>query len=161
MLRSSAPIGRPSDRRRWRPGPWPAPADARNGIKPPARLIGAVPGHDPAVKLQDLRLQHPSWAPRAARQPVRPQAPAGRGIRGDSKELLNTFASHRGYDTELGHVSADGIDHEVCWRMKSWRVRWSIRQLCCSAVLVSTNRMLARSPLRRWPRRQRHRSSVA
>src|SRR6185437_14485828 len=21
---------------------------------------------------------------------------------------------------------------EVCWRMKSWRVRWSIRQLCCS-----------------------------
>src|SRR5206468_8982346 len=32
---------------------------------------------------------------------------------------------------------------EVCWRMKRWRVRWSIRQLCCSGVLVSTNRMLA------------------
>jgi hypothetical protein len=25
---------------------------------------------------------------------------------------------------------------EVCWRMKSWRVRCSIRQLCCSGVLA-------------------------
>jgi hypothetical protein len=32
---------------------------------------------------------------------------------------------------------------EVCWRMKSWRVRCSIRQLCWSSVLVSTNRILA------------------
>jgi len=27
--------------------------------------------------------------------------------------------------------------------MKSWRGRWSITQLCCSGVLVSTNRILA------------------
>ena len=26
---------------------------------------------------------------------------------------------------------------------KSWRVRWSIRQLCCSGVLVATKRTLA------------------
>ena len=25
--------------------------------------------------------------------------------------------------------------------MNRWRVRWSIKQLCCSGVLVSTNRM--------------------
>src|SRR4029077_2702556 len=27
--------------------------------------------------------------------------------------------------------------------MNRWRVRWSTRQLCCSAVLVATNRILA------------------
>src|SRR4029434_3564625 len=32
----------------------------------------------------------------------------------------------------------------VCWRMKRWRARCSIRQLCCSTVLVGTNRMLGR-----------------
>ena len=30
---------------------------ARYGIQPTVRLVGAVPGQDPAVKLQDLRLQ--------------------------------------------------------------------------------------------------------
>ena len=29
----------------------------------------------------------------------------------DRGQLLDTLASHRGYDTELGHVGADGIDH--------------------------------------------------
>ena len=55
----------------------------------------------------------------------------------------DTLASHRGYEPELGHVGSGGIDPEVCWRMKSWRLQWSIRQLCCSGVLVSTKRMLA------------------
>jgi hypothetical protein len=32
----------------------------------------------------------------------------------------------------------------VCWRMKRSRVRWSIRQLCCSGVLIETNRMFVR-----------------
>src|ERR1700730_15734940 len=30
---------------------------------------------------------------------------------------------------------------EVCWRMNKCRVRCSVRQLCCSGVLVATNRM--------------------
>src|SRR5262245_50775466 len=29
----------------------------------------------------------------------------------------------------------------VCWRMKRWRARCSIRQLCCSTVLVGTKRI--------------------
>ena len=33
------------------------------------------------------------------------------GIRDNSKQLLNTLASHRGYGPELGHVGADSIDH--------------------------------------------------
>jgi hypothetical protein len=65
------------------------------------------------------------------------------GGRSDSKQLFNTFASHRGNDPGLGQMGAIALITEVCWRMKSWRVRWSIRQLCCSGVLVSTNRMLA------------------
>ena len=87
-------------------------SDARNGIRPPARLIGSVPGHDPAVKLQDLRLQHPELGAKGseARLGNLRHAPVA-GIRGDSKELFNTLASHRGYDTELGHVSTDGVDH--------------------------------------------------
>jgi hypothetical protein len=32
---------------------------------------------------------------------------------------------------------------EVCWRMNKLRVRCSVKQLCCSGVLVATNRMLA------------------
>jgi signal transduction histidine kinase len=30
----------------------------------------------------------------------------------------------------------------VCWRMNKCRVRWSVRQLCCSGVLVATNRIV-------------------
>ena len=30
-----------------------------------------------------------------------------------------------------------------CCRMNRWRARWSTRPLCCSGVLVDTNRMLA------------------
>jgi len=33
--------GRPSDRRHLRPGRWPAPANAGNGVQPTTRLIGA------------------------------------------------------------------------------------------------------------------------
>jgi hypothetical protein len=31
---------------------------------------------------------------------------------------------------------------EVCCRMNRWRVRWSISPLCCSGVLIGTNRIL-------------------
>jgi hypothetical protein len=30
----------------------------------------------------------------------------------------------------------------ACWRMNRWHVRCSVRQLCCSGVLVATNRVL-------------------
>ena len=33
-----------------------------NLVEPPARLIGSVPGHDPAVELPDLRFQCPQLA---------------------------------------------------------------------------------------------------
>jgi hypothetical protein len=53
-----------------------------------------------------------SCVPRAARHA---RATSGRrwslAIRGNSKQLLDILASHRGYGPELGHVGADGTDH--------------------------------------------------
>src|SRR3954468_16929925 len=38
--------------------------------------------------------------------------------------------------------------------MNRWRVRWSIRPLCCSGVLLAQTACWPWSPLRRWPLRQ-------
>jgi hypothetical protein len=67
---------------------------------------------------------------------VQSQARGITGIPSGSKQLFNTLASHLGYDPELGHVSADGIDHRGLLADQSWRVRWSIikRTLCPSAL---------------------------
>lgn len=84
-----------------------------------------------------------SCAPRAATQVT-----ASSGMRWSlasvamCKQLFHAFASNRRNDAELGQVGPDGIDHRGLLADKSWR-GWSIRQLCCSGVLVSTNRMLA------------------
>jgi hypothetical protein len=37
----------------------------------------------------------------------------------------------------------------VCWRINKCRVRCSTKPLCCSGVLIGTNRMLARDSTRR------------
>jgi hypothetical protein len=40
----------------------------------------------------------------------------------------------------------------VCWRMKRWPVRWSIRQLCCSGIIYcGIIAHFTRSPRRRAP----------
>ena len=47
-------------------------------------------------------------------------------------------------DTSAPDRRADQIAiTEVCCRMNRWRVRWSIRPLCCLDVLVGTNLILA------------------
>ena len=96
------------------------------------------------VELQNLRLQHPQLGAKSGNTGTgNLRHPFVICIRDDTKQLLNTIAPDRRNDAELGKMGTDGIDHRVCWRMNRWRVRWSIRQLCCSGVLVSTNRMLA------------------
>jgi hypothetical protein len=67
-----------------------------------------VPSHDPAIKLQNLCLQHPQLrsqrcqtATRKLRQPL--VARIGDHI----KQFFDTVASDRGDDPELGKVSAD------------------------------------------------------
>ena len=71
-----------------------------------------MPGQDPAVELQYLRLQHPQLRAKGSQTPPCDFGHAlVAGIRGDSKQLLDALATHRGDGPELGHVGTDGIDH--------------------------------------------------
>ena len=66
---------------------------------------------------------------------------------------IEACASSHHWSRELQALGADRIDHRSLLaapdrrddpdRMNRWRVRWSIRQRCCSGVLVATKRMFA------------------
>jgi hypothetical protein len=60
-------------------------------------------------------------------------------IRDNAEQLFDTMASDRRDDSKLRKVSTDSIDYCLL-RMNKCRVRCSVRQLCCSGVLVATNR---------------------
>ena len=104
-----------------------------------------MPGHDQPVELQDLGLQHPQVG--AESDETRPRNlgyPFVTGIGDDIEQCLYPIASDRRDDAELGKMGTDrALITAVCWRMNRWRVQCSIRQLCCSGVLVSTKRMFA------------------
>ena len=71
-----------------------------------------MPGQDPAIELQDLRLQHPQLGAEGGDTGAGDLGhPFVTSIRDDIKQLCNTLASHRRYDPELGQMGADGIDH--------------------------------------------------
>ena len=61
----------------------------------------------------------------------------------DPQQFLDAFASDQCDDPKLGKMTRIALITEVCWRMDDWRVRCSISPLCCSGVLVGTNRILA------------------
>src|SRR6516162_4667168 len=118
-------------------------ADARDLIEPFARLIGSVPGHDLAVKFEDLGFQHPQLNSESG------NTTTGSG----TSSLLEAAAMSSSSATPRRPTGATtpnsarwariALITAVCCRIKRWRVRCSIRQLCCSGVLVATNRMLA------------------
>ena len=79
-----------------------------------------MPSQDPAVKLEDLRLQHPELRAKGseARSGNLSDAPVA-GIRGDSKELFNTLASHRvtghaGRGVHDCHTEQPADQHAAC-----------------------------------------------
>src|SRR6516225_4387859 len=118
-------------------------ADTGNLIKSSACLAGPMPSPDHAVERQNLRF-NPMELIAKRRQ-------TGTGnlwnllvLRSgdDIKQLLNTLTADRRNDAKLSAMSPDCIDH-VCCRINKCRVRWSTRPLCCSGVLIGTNRMLA------------------
>jgi hypothetical protein len=110
--------------------------DLRDLIEPLARLVGSVPGVDPTVELQDLRLEHPELGAERGETRTRNLGPATTAS-SSSTPLRPTGASipNSARWARIALITA------VCWRMNRWRVRWSIRQLCCSGVLVATTEM--------------------
>src|SRR5207249_2178598 len=81
-----------------------------------------------------------SWAPRAARHAraiSRTRLSLGSATTPSSSSTpLRPTAATIPYSARWARIA---LITAVCWRMKRWRVRWSIRQLCCSSVLVTAN----------------------
>src|SRR5262245_50805267 len=59
------------------------------------------------------------------------------------EQLLNTAAPNRRDDPELGKMSPDRIDHRSLLTDEQMARAVKHQPLCCSGVLVGTNRMLA------------------
>src|SRR6478752_3495124 len=119
-------------------------ADAGDRIEPLARLIRSVPSHDHPIELQNLFLEPAQLTPSAARH-IR----ATTGTRlslASVTTLSNVSIPLRPTGATIPNSARWAritLITAVCWRMNRWRVRWSVKQLCCSGVLVSTNRMFA------------------
>ena len=113
-------------------------------IKPPTRLTGSVPGSDHTVELQNLLLQPSQLSPEC-----QGHARAISGTRlsfGSATTLSSSSTPWRPTGAIIPNSARwarIALITAVCWRMNRWRARWSTRPLCCSGVLVTTNRMLA------------------
>jgi hypothetical protein len=119
--------------------------DARDIVKPLTDRVRSVPSHDLAVEREDLGFQHLKLGAKGGNAPTRHVGQSLIAqISGDIEQLFDTLAPNRCNDPKFSEMAAIALITAVCWRMNRWRVRWSIRQLCCSGVLVGTNRMLAR-----------------
>ncbi len=85
-----------------------------------------------------------SWTPRAARHA---RATSGSRLSLESATMSSSSSTPlrptRATIPNSARWARIALITAVCWRIKRWRVRWSIRQLCCSGVLVATNRMFA------------------
>jgi hypothetical protein len=67
------------------------------------------------------------------------------GFRHAIEQLLDAVAPNRPHDAKPGQMCADRIDDRILLAREELRVRWSIRQLRCSDVLASTNRLFGRT----------------
>src|SRR5678816_1595989 len=71
-----------------------------------------MPGHDVAVELQDLRLEHTQLRAKGGNTLAGDLWHAGViRIGDDIEQLLHTVPANRRDDAELGEVGADRIDH--------------------------------------------------
>ena len=101
-----------------------------------------MPSLDAAIEGQYLGFQcHQLGAQRGKARARHFREPGVIDIGNDFQQLLDAVASNRRYDPELCKAGADRVIIAVCWRINKCRVRCSVRQLCCSGVLVGTNRM--------------------
>ena len=92
--------------------PWPTPGRHRNLIEPLARLIGTMPGYDPAVELENLSLQNAQLHAQSGDAHTRRFGDARVAwTGGDSEQLLDAIAADPRDDPELGKMGADRVDH--------------------------------------------------
>jgi hypothetical protein len=101
-----------------------------------------MPRHDLAVELQDLLLEPAKLTPEGCETCAGDlrNSPVP-WIGADVEQLLDTPASDRRDNPELGKMGPDCINHRGL--LTDEQMAWSVRQLCCSGVLVATNRMFA------------------
>src|SRR6476620_8051499 len=113
-------------------------------MKALARFVGPVPGHDQSIELHNLLLETEQLsAERGETCAGNLRHPPVAWVGNNMQKFRNPFAPDRRDNAKLGKCARIALITAVCWRMNRWRVRWSIRQLCCSGVLVGTNRILA------------------
>ncbi len=113
-------------------------------MKPPARFIRPVPGHDHSIEFQNLLLEAEQLSTQCAKTCTHDiRHPFIVSVGNNTEQFLDTFTPNRCNDAEFGKVSPNRIDASVCWRINKCRVRCSTKPLCCSGVLIGTNRMLA------------------
>ena len=118
--------------------------DLRDLIEPLARLVGSVPGVDPTVELQDLRLEHPELGAERGETRTRNLGhPFVTWIGDDREQFLDTIASDWRDDPELCKMGADRIDH---------RGLLANEQMACDGASGSSAARASWSPQPRWTR---------
>ena len=104
-----------------------------------------MPGPDQPIELQNPCLQHPQLGAESCNADTGDLGLAlVVDVSNDAEQLLDTPATDWCDNAKLSKMRADRIDHSGLLADEEMRVRCSIRQPCCSDVLVSTNRMLGR-----------------
>jgi hypothetical protein len=85
--------------------------DTWNAIKALARLIGAVPGQDHSIKLQDLLFEAEQLAAQSRKAGAHKlRHPLIAWIGNDTQQFLETSASDRRGNAKFGEVSANRVD---------------------------------------------------
>ena len=96
--------------------------DLRDLIEPLARLVGSVPGVDPTVELQDLRLEHPELG--AERDETRTRNLGHPFVTwiGDTASSSSTPLRPTGATIpNSARWARIALITAVCWRMNRWR----------------------------------------
>jgi len=128
-----------------------------------ARLVRPVPGHDHPIELHNLLLEADQLM--AERGKTRTGTFGTRlslGSANNMQQFRDPFTPDRRDNAELGEVRSDQINHRGLLASKQMACAVKpIRQLCCSGVLVGTNRMVAVGRPRKSPQHRPYCSSAA
>ncbi|MEA2958337.1 MAG: hypothetical protein QOJ58_3843 [Alphaproteobacteria bacterium] len=110
-----------------------------------ARLVGPVPGHDHPIELHNLLLEADQLiAERGKTRTGNLWHPFVARVGNNMQQFRDPFTPDRRDNAELGEVRSDRIHHRGLLADKQMACAVKhIRQLCCSGVLVGTNRMVA------------------